>query len=604
MALNVTTTDSKMGQERFVTLDIARGIAILLMVFVHIIHAILNIDYLMSDAVIVTQPIIALSVLVIIPFIGGLAGFFLLVSATSNMISMYKDLERGRSIRSLVFKQVLGGFLLLIFAMLCEGLIGYWGLVGDFFLNLNNPANTNWGLMFWRWNHFETIHAIAWCLIINGCIQGLLSLRGKWKNRRTMIITYIVMGIIVVLLTQPIWMLFNKIIPGYPFGTFPSGNGLDAPWIGTETFWEILRTPFVAIFASPVEPLFPYLAVSFVGSIIGIVLSKPKEEINDKFPRRMFLVGTIMFVSGLIGVLIIIFLMMNRNDFMAAAEFYMSIIYHRSWTPDNPAFTGVPLFAWLAQFLAVNGLSIMMLMFLFRLIEFRGKSKQFADRSKLIRRLGIVAFSNYNNQWFFFIMWELVSLLTYQKHYEPQQWGGTALIIVYTLGFYSLVLWGWEKIGYIGSLEWFIRTITNNVVPVRRQRFDKSVKWWQRGLIDVDKVFYNANWVNIHSQTISSTSSGMTSKNTTEEPREEMIIGQPKNDESKLALIIALVGFLSVLFVLLSFIALPLSIHARRQEGKNKQNKAALYISVITIILLITIILILFELPIGLLGLF
>ena len=50
---------------KFVTLDVARGIAILMMVFVHAVQLILDIQYLTQDAVIVTQPIAALLVVVV-----------------------------------------------------------------------------------------------------------------------------------------------------------------------------------------------------------------------------------------------------------------------------------------------------------------------------------------------------------------------------------------------------------------------------------------------------------------------------------------------------------------------------------------------------------
>jgi len=587
--------------KRFLSLDLARGIAILMMLFVHIIHSVLDVTYLMQDDVIINQPIAALIVPVFIPFIGGLAGFFLLISSVSNMISMYRDLENGKKIRSLVFKQIIGGVLLLIFAMLCEGIIGYWGVLGDFFLNLNNPAATNWQLMLWRWNHFETIHAIAWCLIINGCVHGLLSLKENWKNRRKMIVTYIILAVVVVGLTQPIWDLFGLIGPGYPFGQFPSGHELAYPWIGTEPFWQILVSPFIAVFASPIEPLFPYLAVSFIGSIIGIVLSQPVEKINKNFSRRIFLIGTAMYIVGVFGVVFVLINIMLKTNFDVGytINFYMSIIYHRYWTPDNIIFGGlVPAFAWLAQFLAVIGLSIMLLMFLFRLIEFRGRSHEAAKRTKILRRFGTIAFTNYNNQWIYFIAWEIIALIITREHYKQQLWLGTTLTLILTLVIYSLVLWLWEKIKYTGSLEWFIRTFTNNVIPLRRQRFDPSVKWWQKGQIDVNKVFYNAKWVNIGG-------SSYVAKNiSTEKSTETVIDTQNEPNDSKLAFRISLVGLFSIFFFPLNIFGIFFAILARKRDGVNNHNKAALSLSIIGTIFMIGILVTLFALPIDILGLF
>ncbi|MHA1213423.1 MAG: hypothetical protein ACTSSH_13310, partial [Candidatus Heimdallarchaeota archaeon] len=553
--MNVNISNDTSGikkQRRFVTLDFGRGIAIVVMLFLHIVQRTLDYDNLLADMD--ALPMINLFALVLIPFFGGLAGFFLIISSASNMVSMYKDLEKGKTVKSLVFKQIIGGVLLLIFAMLCEGLIGYQGLLGNFFKNLTNPAATEWQVMLWRWNFFETIHTIAWCIIINGCIQGLLSLKGNWRNTKNMIISYIVLAVGVIGLTQLVWYLVG-LIPGYPFGSYPSGSDhiLYLPWIGTESFWQILRAPFLNMLAAPMEPLFPYLAVSFIGSIIGIVLSKPRKEISQKMPRRGFLIGLGMFLGGLVGILIVLMKVMGAtyNDpglaFIITVSFYFLLPNHRAWGHDNPMIdfptetVAIPKFAWLGQFLAVTGFSIMLIMLLFRMIEFRNKSKQFADKSKIIRRFGVVAFTNYNNQWIFFIVFNL-ALLTFGKaSTELFMWGGVFLIIIVTYLVYSLILFLWEKIKYTGSLEWMIRTFANSVVPVRRQRYDDSVKWWQRGQVDVENTFNNPVWINLGDPS---------------EIKDAEEVLPTNNDESKLALIFSIVGICSILFIVTSIFGL------------------------------------------------
>jgi len=85
--------------------------------------------------------------------------------------------------------------------------------------------------------------------------------------------------------------------------------------------------------------------------------------------------------------------------------------------------------------------------------------------------------------------------MIFQVPYKKPFWWGTFLILFLTLAIFTLLLWLWEKIKYIGSLEWFIRTFTNNIVPARRRLFGEGVKWWQRGQIDPDRVFYNVDWI-------------------------------------------------------------------------------------------------------------
>ena len=587
----------KRPSRRFVTLDIARGIAILLMLILHIVKHILDTDTLMSDANIVTEPVIALSALIIIPFFGGLAGFFLIASAASNMVSMYRDLEKGKSVRSLIVKQVISGFVLLIFAMICEGFTGYWGALGDFFLNLNNPAATNWAIALWRWNHFETIHAIAWCIIVNGIIHGLLSMKGRWKNRRNLIKSYIIMAFVVVALTLPIWLLVDVMVPGYPFTVLEPKILISTPRIGFESFWEIIRAPFLNVLASPIEPLFPYLAVSFIGSIIGIIISQPKEQIDINFPRKLFLIGLSMFLTGLITVVVVIGNVAVNTGFLVTGDiepiidFYFSIVNHGQWTPYYASY--IPQFSWLAQFLAVNGFSMILYSILFRLIEFRGASKQFANRSKFIRRFGTIAFTNYNNQWYFFIVWAFTSFILKGTAYAKLQWGGTALVILLTLGFYSLINWLWEKIGYIGSMEWFIRTLTNNLVPVRRARFGPEVKWWQKGQVDAETQFYNAEWIDIVER-----------PEIKPETKEEIVKSRTELRESKLSLTLSLVGLLSIFFFITSIFGLLIAINSRKREGKNNYNKAGLIISIIALVVIVGVFVALSNIKIGVLGLF
>jgi len=600
-----TTRTSVKRSKRFVTLDFARGLAIFIMIGLHTLSLVLNIPDMLADMN--NLPLINLVALIIIPFYGAIAGFFLIISAISNMVSMYKDLEKGYSVKSIVLKQIIGGVLLLIFAMLCEALIGYHGAFGNFFKFLDDPAayfpydqilnfehwgeavDYNWQTLLFRWNHFETIHTIAWCLIINGCVHGLLSLKKNWQNRKQMIISYALLAVAIIALTQPVWSLVKAIIPGYPFGIIPeTGNVMFTPVIGEDSWWRIITAPFFSALAAPMEPLFPYLAISFVGSIIGIVISKPKEEINKKFPRNMFLVGLAMFVAGVIGVVIIIIGIMDATNFDTAIHVYQYIAYHRHWSPDYMGI--IPLFAWVAQFLAVNGYAIMLVMILFRLVEFRGKSKQFSDKSRFIRRFGTVAFTNYNNQYIYYIMFFLLSSAIFATPYAKFFWPGTFLTILVTLIVYYLIMIGWEKIKYIGSLEWMIRTFTNNVVPARRKRFDPSVKWWQRGLIDVEGTFYNPEWIDL------------VNPEEEKEQHEEQFVA--KERDSKLALILSIVGLASLIFNVVSIFGLFVSINARKIEGKNKRNTAALIISIIGCVFLVAFIVVCSIVKIGALGIF
>jgi len=111
--------------KRYVSLDFLRGLAIFTMIFLHMLNDILNIDALINN--VNNIPLINIVALVVFPYLGGLAGFFLMISAIGNMVSMQKRLQRGNPVKELVIRQVVGGTILLIFAMLTESTIGFLG---------------------------------------------------------------------------------------------------------------------------------------------------------------------------------------------------------------------------------------------------------------------------------------------------------------------------------------------------------------------------------------------------------------------------------------------------------------------------------------------
>ena len=203
--------------KRFASLDFLRGLAILIMICLHIISDMLDLDTLFAD--INNEPFINVIMLIVLPFLGGLAGFFLLTSAISNQVSMYKQLEKGLSPNALILRQILGGLLIVLFAMLCEGLIGYHGAFGQMIRNLGREHNWqaygNTALS--RWNHFEAIHTIGWCVVFNGIIQGLMSRNGQWKNTARIIRNYILIALVIIILTIPVWIGVSYIVPGYPW---------------------------------------------------------------------------------------------------------------------------------------------------------------------------------------------------------------------------------------------------------------------------------------------------------------------------------------------------------------------------------------------------
>ena len=141
-------------------------------------------------------------------------------------------------------------------------------------------------------------------------------------------------------------------------------------------------------------------------------------------------------------------------------------------------------------------------------------------------------------------------------------------------------------------MEWFIRTITNNLIPVRRARFGPDVKWWQKGKVDAETQFYNAEWIDIVDQPEIET-----------DTKDKVVETRTELRDSKLSLTLSLVGLFSIFFFVTSIFGLLIAINSRKREGKNKYNKAGLIISIIAIVVIVGVFVALSNIKIGVLGL-
>ena len=79
-ALTPTLIPSMKRSKRFASIDFLRGLAILIMLCLHVVMDVLDVNQLMGA--INDVSILNVLALIVLPFLGGLAGFFLMVSAT------------------------------------------------------------------------------------------------------------------------------------------------------------------------------------------------------------------------------------------------------------------------------------------------------------------------------------------------------------------------------------------------------------------------------------------------------------------------------------------------------------------------------------------
>jgi uncharacterized membrane protein len=553
---------------RYASIDFLRGLAIVMMIVLHVFMFVLDRDMYLNQ--IDNIGVINVIALILIVTAGGMAGFFLLVSAIGNAISMERNYQAGKNPGDVAIKQIVGGALLLVFAVLTEGVIGYQAFLGNLFL-----GSTDTSSILWRGLHMETIHTIAWCMIINGIVQWILARKDGWKQTRHNIRVYVYLAIIVLAATTLVWYLVSLIVPGYPYAPNPAspiGNEIAYPVPGVTPWWGWIEDFLLAPLAKDVEPIFPYLATSFIGSIIGILMTQDREEVPRDFPRKGMQIGFTMFVIGLVGLLVNFGIMfVNPAPYGGVSGILSTLVqlYDHRWYSNIGLPSGTTLHvafegAWVFQYLFLNGLAICMSLLVIRLVEFRGQGARFAKKTFSIRRYGFVAFSMYNYQFLYYIPWVFVSFL-WQRFFPAMgvvmpyvglrgnlDWLGTFVVMGMAFVMFEGMLTLWERVDFAGGLEWCIGLLATPLIPVKKQDVltgKEKRKWWQ--ILNARGALHDVEWLNIVEED--------------EIPHEQLI-------DSKLARTLAIVGFV---FFPLSFVALSIARESFHTEQVNTFNRAA-----------------------------
>lgn len=443
--------------KRFFSLDFIRGFAIWAMVFLHAVSNMYDTSWALNlSSLLQMNPAIIVSV-GLLAYLGTFAGLFLLVSISVNVYAAHRNLKRGHKPELILAKQVLVGFLVLFIAFLTETVLIYEGLLG----RLIYQRDTSIVFFFYRAFHFETLHTIAWCIIINGILHYFIVLRPASKNKnyflRTVII-YLVIIVAIIVATPFVNMgITNFFENRYGIDWNVDHHGADYD-VGQWTLpltggvGEFFLRRFFIFLNGHLEPMFPFLATGTIGALIGTCLSQ------EKPPKRLplfLLIGTL--VSLLCGITVI----------LITGEFV--------YTFFRP---GMDMY-----FLSLFGQLGIMTLFIY-LIEYRGYTKRFTRWSRYWRRFGMVSLTVYSLQvvdavpryliqYFTGLFAILIKSNLNFSITTPMEVGWqvvpkasgiwwqviiTALII---LAWWSLLIWLWEKINFIGSLEWMITSLSS-----------------------------------------------------------------------------------------------------------------------------------------------
>jgi len=307
----------------------------------------------------------------------------------------------------------------------------------------------------------ETLQAIGWAMILNSIVHYfLMRNKGYEKFKRNMIV-YAILTFVIIASSYPIWLgVDNYLVNGRGFSVWPNEFvANDYPTIGVY---------ILTVLTGDLEPMFPFLATSFAGSMIGLCLAKPK--VPKKLPRYLGFVTLGFFVLG--GVFIPI----------GEVTGDPRLVFDFTWFRPN-----------LPYFFILMGVWIGMVGLFLRLVEFRGKGEKFATSNvgKYFRRWGIIALTIYSLQIFALLpRWLLSFLLPSDQNlliylFPKYSEGYVLLVAMFMVLSYDLLIKLWAKINFKFTFEWFIVRLAS-----RGSRYPVSQR------LNTKRILDETEWIN------------------------------------------------------------------------------------------------------------
>nr|MDO8109391.1 heparan-alpha-glucosaminide N-acetyltransferase domain-containing protein [Candidatus Sigynarchaeota archaeon] len=429
--------------KRFVSIDFLRGFAILGMIALHVFIVTFNTD-IFVDAVQGHGDAWLIVVAAVIMYFSSFAGLFVAVSAFGNVASMQKQFERlqGKPDAYKIVRknQVMRGLVVILFSLLitlilwpyifnpiAEGIAGEltWQQYVDSWANGTIAAEWVVDLYF-----VDVITFLGLATTIIALIYTELLRRGKnvAEIRHTL-------GIITVILFVATPFVLTA-IRAVPFMNWPDPHH----WAG-RTFFENLGAWLLSLVGGVNQAIFPWFGMTLIGTMMGLdLLDKP---VTKDFTKKWYKIGWLMFAIGFavqIGVLIV----------ASALDDPAKTIFENGFGTffgfSGPS-SGYMLFS--------GGGEVLIMTLFLELVEGKNKAMQFARRTVVFRRSGLIAMSLYALHALSYVP---VLLLEYAFGLHPDQreeqlWQ-SLLIITICVAIWILVSWAWEKVKFKGSLEW------------------------------------------------------------------------------------------------------------------------------------------------------
>ncbi|MHA1521207.1 MAG: hypothetical protein ACTSRK_13570 [Promethearchaeota archaeon] len=448
---SVVTYPDQKPLKRIASIDFQRGLAVWLMVFLHVFNHIYDYSWVDMDTLFDgSVPILLAIYLVLMAFLGGWAGYFVLLSGIATTLTFIKGVNAGKSSGNLLKKQLLMGLGILIAGYLTEA-FGYYGYFGA---SIKAESWLSFSPFLWRRLYImEALQIIGYAYILNAFALFFITLgKGKEKYWRNIII-YAILFVLILSVTPLVWNIVDNL--PWEIGDL---TGYHSQWPSEVLQYEnaSFSTYLYVIIAGDLYPIFPFITTTFAGAIIGILLAMPHPP--KKTPLYIAIANTLLLVV-IIGIILF-----GNFDI----------------TFERPTIGYYLLLLW-AQIGSVN--------ILLWWVEFRGKGQKFGDSIfvKYFRRWGIIPMSIFALQILSLAPRIIFNFTVPETNLinERIAYGNEGIVFIFavvTVLFYDLLIWLWGKINFAGSFEWLVLSIgkLKQKEKYRRLNFHtilNNVKW-------------------------------------------------------------------------------------------------------------------------------
>jgi len=410
--------------KRITSLDFARGLAVIGM---SIFHA-----YFISWTFFGTGDLSSLTWEYPFAFLffifGHWRGFFLIISAAVHFYSMGQAYKKGIEPNKILLKQLFYAAVIWGLGALYNALLNPWGLPNILF----KTGTIDWSIARSFTYFSEVLQNIAVGVFFAAIIFYFLT---RKDNMGKVVKNVVILGVVavVIILVSP------GIQKGLSLALDPTG-ATDITQMNPSD--PTILHPFMQYIAIQIAgreaPMFPMLASSFVGMIVGYLL------IQDSPPKKMFKIG--YFVS--LGLFLFGGAWFGLVDIIALKKPVFSVLVFQHVHPT-----------WFA--LANTGLELAALLLLLQKVEFNPKLK--VDRwlkvSRWFRRWGIVSLTVYMFQALIFLPAALLSKIpgvpNFRDYYPASFLGASLLALVFYLLWEGLIRL-WELGRFILTPEWLM----------------------------------------------------------------------------------------------------------------------------------------------------